>query len=114
MNIDHHDGAWVPDTCTLPTVDRPLRVAEFDAFFATDVTEITRTTSGSWQLAVRPAAAGRAAELAANETSCCSFFTFELTITSGAVTLTVSAPDRHDVLEALAARAEEAIIGATR
>jgi hypothetical protein len=25
---------WTPDACTLPTADRPLRVAEFDELFA--------------------------------------------------------------------------------
>ena len=24
---------WAPDACTLPTTERPLRVAEFDVFF---------------------------------------------------------------------------------
>ena len=28
---------WVPEACTLPTVDQPLRVAEFDELFATAV-----------------------------------------------------------------------------
>jgi hypothetical protein len=26
---------WVPEACTLPTVDQPLRAAEFDDLFAT-------------------------------------------------------------------------------
>ena len=26
---------WVPESCKLPTVEQPLRVAEFDALFAT-------------------------------------------------------------------------------
>ncbi len=26
-------GDWAPDDCTLPTAERPLRVAEFDEFF---------------------------------------------------------------------------------
>ncbi|HET6741695.1 MAG TPA: hypothetical protein VFH76_22285 [Kribbella sp.] len=25
---------WVPDACTLPTAERPFRVAEFDQLFA--------------------------------------------------------------------------------
>ncbi len=28
------ESGWVPDACTLPTVDQPLRVAEFDDLFA--------------------------------------------------------------------------------
>ena len=27
--------AWVPEACTLPTVEQPVRVAEFDELFAT-------------------------------------------------------------------------------
>ncbi|RDI34508.1 hypothetical protein DFR72_101256 [Lentzea flaviverrucosa] len=39
------------------------------------------------------------------ETGCCSFFTFELTVTGGGVTLAISVPDsRAEVLDALAAR----------
>ncbi|MFD6394998.1 hypothetical protein [Nocardia sp. NPDC060259] len=30
-------GDWVPDACTLPTVEQPIRVAEFDRFFAESV-----------------------------------------------------------------------------
>ncbi len=30
------DG-WVPDAYTLPTVEQPIRVAEFDRFFAEGV-----------------------------------------------------------------------------
>jgi hypothetical protein len=29
------DLAWVPEACTLPTVEQPLRLAEFDDLFAT-------------------------------------------------------------------------------
>ena len=32
---------WVR-SCTLPTAERPFRVAEFDALFATHVTSVTR------------------------------------------------------------------------
>jgi len=28
------ENDWAPDACTLPTPERPLRVAEFDALFA--------------------------------------------------------------------------------
>ena len=27
--------SWVPEACTLPTVEQPVRVAEFDELFAT-------------------------------------------------------------------------------
>ena len=31
---------WVPAACTLPTVEQPLRRAEFDDLFAEDVTSV--------------------------------------------------------------------------
>ena len=29
------EGGWVPEACTLPTVEQPLRLIEFDELFAT-------------------------------------------------------------------------------
>ncbi|WP_395105405.1 hypothetical protein [Actinomadura sp. SCN-SB] len=102
------DQGWAPQACTLPTAERPLRLAEFDALFAEAVTEVRPATSGEVQLMLRPdpEVAGRAAELAVRETGCCSFFTFTLTATGGELALQIGAGDRHlAVLEALAARA---------
>jgi hypothetical protein len=31
---------WVPDACTLPTEEVPLRVAEFDALFASTLRRV--------------------------------------------------------------------------
>ena len=100
---------WVPAACTLPTVEQPLRRAEFDALFADDVLAVARESSQQLRLELRadPDVAARAAGLAAKETGCCSFFTFELVMTGGEVTLTIStAPTHEPVLDALAARAE--------
>ncbi|MET8028575.1 hypothetical protein [Streptomyces avermitilis] len=33
---------WVPASCTLPTTEQPLRVAEFDALFAGRLTGTAR------------------------------------------------------------------------
>jgi hypothetical protein len=101
-------GGWTPEACTLPTAERPLRVAEFDALFADAVTRVETTGPGRIRMGLRadPAVAGRAAELAARETGCCSFFTFTLTATGGDLAMEISVPDTYtDVLEALAARA---------
>jgi hypothetical protein len=99
--------AWVPDACTLPTAERPLRAAAFDALFTEAVRGIERPGPGRLRLDLQagPQIAGRAAELAAAETGCCSFFTFTLTATSGALVLEVTVPgSRIAVLDALAAR----------
>jgi hypothetical protein len=99
-----------PESCTLPTAARPLRAAEFDGFLAAAVRGVDRTapTRLRLDLAPGPQAAARAAELAAAESGCCSFFTFTLTVTGGALTLDVAVPDPHvPLLDALAERALE-------
>ncbi|GGQ08409.1 hypothetical protein BKA00_007510 [Actinomadura coerulea] len=102
------DDGWAPEACALPTAERPLRVAEFDALFAEEVTAVRPAGTGRVRMELRPEprAAARAAELAARETGCCSFFTFTLVATGGALALEISAGDRRTaVLDALAARA---------
>jgi hypothetical protein len=99
---------WVPASCTLPTVEQPLRRAEFDALFAEGVLAVEQTSSGEIAIALKPESevAARAAQLATAETSCCSFFTFAFTITDGRVDMVVSTDPQHeDVLAALASRA---------
>ena len=101
-------GDWVPSSCTMPTAEQPLRLAEFDALFAEDVLSVEQTSSGEVALALKPEShvAARAAQLAAAETGCCSFFTFGITITEGRLDMVVSSDPRHeDVLAALASRA---------
>ncbi|GLZ06587.1 hypothetical protein Acsp03_40530 [Actinomadura sp. NBRC 104412] len=50
------DGqGWAPQACTLPTAERPLRLAEFDALFAEAVTEVRPAAPGELQLVLRPA-----------------------------------------------------------
>jgi hypothetical protein len=113
---------WVPvDACTLPTVDQPLRVAEFDDLFATALRGIERSeASGRARLVLAGGEdlAGRVQRLADAETACCSFFTFALTPMAtdadadadGAVlALDIEVPvAQADVLAALVRRAEQA------
>ncbi len=102
------EPTWVPDACTLPTTEQPLRIAEFDALFAADVTAVQQPSADTALLTLRPdaAVAARAADLAARETACCSFFEFTLTATGGQVTLQIRTPAAHiDVLDALVERA---------
>jgi len=108
-------AAWLPvDACTLPTAEQPLRVAEFDDFFATFLTAVERSPGAATRarllLAGDAELGERAQRLAAAETACCSFFTF--TVTSlpgddrGTVALDVEVPAaRADVLTALVDRA---------
>ena len=41
---------WVPEACTLPTVEQPLRLAEFDSLFATGL--VDQETRGSARVAL--------------------------------------------------------------
>ena len=81
-------------SCTLPAARLPRRVAEFDALFADAVRGIERVGPERLRLELQasPQAAGRAAELAAAETQCCSFFTFTLTAAAGSLVLDVAVP----------------------
>ncbi|MDX3108154.1 hypothetical protein ACIBO5_57825 [Nonomuraea angiospora] len=85
-------------------------MAELDALFTETVQAVTRPehTRLRLELVFSPEAAARAAELAARENGCCSFFTFTFTFTiaDGTLALEVTVPAEHvDVLEALQARA---------
>ena len=98
---------WVPPSCTLPTAEQPLRVAEFDELFATAVTGARRNAPErlTLHLTPTPEVAATAAGLAMKETGCCSFFTFSLTAGAGELTLDVTVPPAHvAVLDALAGR----------
>lgn len=108
MSLDPTDD-WAAEACTLPTIEQPVRRAEFDDLFAHDVVSVHLVSPRELRLELRPEpeTAARAAGLAAKETGCCSFFTFELTMTEGRVSLKVSTAAAHEsVLEALRARAE--------
>lgn len=110
------DNVWVPSACTIPTENQPLRVAEFDDFFSHNALALSRPTPNQLRIEIQPEpdAASRAAALAVKETGCCSFFTFEMTISVGSVELTVSTAETHAaVLAALGERAERLIAGAT-
>jgi hypothetical protein len=104
---------WVPDACTLPTAERPLRVAEFDALFADALfadalLDVDRPEPGRVRLVLNVAVEERARELAQRETACCSFFTFVFhRDEQGRLLMDVGAPAEHSaVVEALAVRAE--------
>jgi hypothetical protein len=103
-------GSWVPQACTLPAAQQPLRRAEFDGLFTEAVRAAERTSpTRLWlDLDARPQVAARAAELAVTESQCCSFFTFVLTAADGRLSLEISVPPAQaSVLDALARRVTE-------
>jgi hypothetical protein len=100
------DLAWAPEACTLPTADRPLRVAEFDHLFATVLRDQQRLSPTRLRWRLDPAAEATARELTRRESACCSFFSFTFTTETDTLLLGVEVPAAHvDVLDALAARA---------
>ena len=108
----------IPDACTLPTAERPPRLAEFDALFATAVRQVA--TVGPTHVRLRlTGPAGLAAtvrDLTARETACCSFFTFTVTPEPAddgeALILDVEVPARYaEVLASLARRADTIAAG---
>jgi hypothetical protein len=99
------EESWVPDACTLPSPERPLRVAEFEALFGRALHSVERlgrrqlrlVVDGTWEAELR--------ELIARESSCCSFFAFTVARDGGEVVLEIAVPAVHEsVLDALAAR----------
>lgn len=96
----------VPAACTLPTVERPLRLAEFDALLARALRAQRRPGPTRLRWRLDPAAEETARDLARRESSCCSFFTFTFSTAGRALDVTVDVPAEHvDVLDALEARA---------
>ncbi|MFI5908182.1 hypothetical protein [Dactylosporangium sp. NPDC051541] len=104
--------AGVPDACTLPTAEQPLRLAEFDALFTAAVrrVEALAPTHARLRLQGPPGLEATVRDLTARETRCCSFFTFTVTAQdSGAVVLDIEVPAHHaDVLAGLTDRARAA------
>jgi hypothetical protein len=104
----------VPDACTLPTVEQPLRLREFDSLFETAARHV-KTLGPTHARIYLSGAAGLEAtvrDLTARETECCSFFAFTTTRHAAeegeAVILDVEVPHRYaDVLASLAQRADD-------
>ncbi|AGB23343.1 hypothetical protein Mycsm_03022 [Mycobacterium sp. JS623] len=95
---------WAPDACTLPTTERPLRVAEFDDLF-TFVVRAERRQPQRLELVLQRIVEAPARELARRESACCSFFTFEFEAVDEDVLMRIGVPPEHvAVLDALEAR----------
>jgi hypothetical protein len=97
---------WAPSACTLPTEERPLRVAEFDELFATALRSVDRAAPDRVVMVMDAGVAEQAADLMARESQCCSFFKFDLARRADVVSLTIEVPATYvPVLDALTARA---------
>ncbi|BEL04488.1 hypothetical protein Q0Z83_026790 [Actinoplanes sichuanensis] len=113
------EPGWVPEVCTLPSAEQPLRLAEFDDLFVTAVRAVDTTGPTRARLALAGPAglAETVRDLTARESSCCSFFVFTVTAEPAgdgeAVTLDVEVPPPHAaVLTAFVRRASALAAGA--
>ncbi|MEU4143034.1 hypothetical protein [Streptomyces parvulus] len=100
--------AWVPQSCTLPTEEQPLRIAEWDALFSERLTSLSRPDPLrlSLDLAGGPGVEERVRDLMERESGCCSFFTFIITPGKDPIGLDIAVDAaREAVLDALAVRA---------
>jgi hypothetical protein len=99
--------SWVPEECTLPTVEQPGRAREFYDLVA--ASSVERPAAGHLRLGLAPTpeVAARVAALAVREASCCLFFTFTLVADGDGLRLDIAVPpERAGVLDAIAAQAE--------
>ena len=96
---------WAPESCSLPSAERPLRVAEFDVLFRESVSGWTRMSRTRLELTLVADARAAAADLAARESGCCSFFTFTVEPAISGVVMAIEVPaSQVAVLDAVAAR----------
>lgn len=99
--------SWVPQSCTLPTEQRPLRAAEFDALFAQHLIGVSRPGPLALHLLLTsgPGVEEQVRDLAARESGCCSFFTFTVSAELERLRLGVEVDAAHAaVLDALQVR----------
>ena len=97
------DQACGPSACTLPTADRPLRRAEFDALLAAGLRGQRRLSPTRLRWHLDPAIEATARELTTRESACCTFFSFVFTLEAGTLHLDIDVPPaRTAVLDALA------------
>ncbi|MFB9239186.1 hypothetical protein ACFFWC_27255 [Plantactinospora siamensis] len=96
---------WTPEACTLPTAERPGRLAEFDEVLRAALIEQRRTAPTRLCWILHPSAERAINDLVARESDCCSFFAFAVDRTDGAVRVQVTVPPGHvDVLDGMAER----------
>lgn len=99
------DAGEIPASCSLPTSEQPLRVAEFDRLFAESLRRFTRVNATALDLVLASEAETAARELAERETRCCSFFDFQFASTGPEVVMSIAVPESHtDVLDAMTDR----------
>jgi hypothetical protein len=102
---------WTTPSCTLPTAEQPLRLAEFQRLFATSLRAQGRPSETRLRWRLDPASETTVRDLTVRESSCCSFFTFTITPSDGDLLVDVDVPTAHvTVLDALQAHAAAGMV----
>lgn len=99
---------WVPASCTLPTTEQPLRIAEFDVLIAELLADSSRPDRVKLEMVFTggPGVEDRVRDLVARESGCCLFFTFTVTPGPEQIRLGIEVDGAHEaVLDALHERA---------
>ncbi|MCX4091702.1 hypothetical protein [Nocardia sp. alder85J] len=110
MTISPARDDWVPSSCTLPSVEQPIRVAEFDRFLTTSARTVRRPGPARLEVIVDPDAETRARALAGRESNCCSFFTFDFITSTEGLVIGIEVPPAYiGVLDAFAVRTRATI-----
>jgi hypothetical protein len=93
----------VPEGCTLPTVEQPFRLDEFETLFRDHLVSVERRNAGSLRMTFAGAnIEARVRDLSERESRCCSFFGFTIASERERVVLDVDvAPAYAPVLAAL-------------
>jgi hypothetical protein len=95
---------WAPDACTLPTSERPLRIAEFHELF-TSVLRSERVDATRLDLSIPADVESAARDLTRRESECCSFFTFTFDSVGDTAVMHVGVPSGQiAVLDAIESR----------
>ena len=98
------------EACTLPTAEQPLRVDELRALFAQALEDVDVRGPHHVVFRLRPDAAGSARDLAARESACCTFFTFDVRERPGGVDVDVRVPAAYrEVLAGMVALARQGL-----
>ncbi|QLY30974.1 hypothetical protein H0264_00765 [Nocardia huaxiensis] len=98
--------AWVPDACTLPTVEQPLRTLEFATLLGETARRVHRRSATRLEVVIPAAAESAARDLARRESECCAFFAFSFEGDADDTVMGIEVPPAHsDILDAMQARA---------
>lgn len=99
----------IPHSCTLPRTERPVRLAEFDTLLAS-ATSVERDdgTHLTFYFDDGEGLEAQARDLTARESSCCSFFDFDVAKDAGQVIVGIRVPEQHaSILDSLQSRTEQ-------